>query len=235
MPAKNQNFRFTLASGYYIPSLFQHSNQGTAYPFAKGNTSLREERITSYELSYFSQLTDRLKLNTSVFYNDYRNLIDNTQAGPAQNLADACQKGGEIGLDFILTEHFSGFTNYAYQTIRRSDFGDLPVDPENKFNLGLKAKFAKWTANATLHYVSEYHEIYLTSNPVFGRVAAGPSKVRSYTTVNARVAYSPSDNLELALAGSNLLRDVHYESNNTGWHTGDLIDRKITASVSWRN
>ncbi len=233
-PVENQSLRFTVASGYYIPSLFQHTNEGTAYPFAKGNYSLKEEKILSYELSYYTQLADRVKLKTAVFYNDYRDLIDNTQTGPTQNVADAYQKGGELDFDFILAGQLTGFVNYAYQTIHRTDYGDLEVDPENKFNLGLKAKLAKWSANTTFHYVDEYYEIYLTSNPVFGCVESGPSKVESYTTVDARIAYSPTDNLELSVAAYNLFRDKHRESNEAGWHTGDLIDRRITASLGLR-
>jgi iron complex outermembrane receptor protein len=233
-PAESQCLRFTVASGYYIPSLFQHTNEGTAYPFAVGNYSLEEEKILSYELSYYTQLTDRTKLKTAVFYNDYRDLIDNTQTGPTQNVADAYQKGGELDFDFILTGQLTGFANYAYQTIHRTDYGDLAVDPEHKCNLGLRAKLAKWSANATFHYVDEYYEIYLTSNPVFGCVETGPSKVPSYTTVDARVAYDPADNLELSVAAYNLFRNKHRESNEAGWHTGDLIDRKITASLGLR-
>jgi outer membrane receptor protein involved in Fe transport len=233
-PVESQSLRFTVASGYYIPSLFQHTNEGTAYPFAKGNYSLKEEKIVSYELSYYTQPTDRIKLKTAIYYNDYRDLIDNTQSGPAQNVANAYQKGGELNLDFILTDQFTGFVNYAYQTIHRDDFGDLAVDPENKFNLGFRVKFAKWSANSVFHYVDEYYEVYLTSNPVFGRVGSGPSKVKSYTTVDVNIAFTPTENLELAVAAYNLFRDRHYESNTEGWHTGDLIDRRITTSVSCR-
>ena len=233
-PVEKQSLRFTVASGYYIPSLFQHTNEGTAYPFARGNLSLKEEKITSCELNYYSQPTDRIKLNAAIFYNDYQDLIDNTQAGPVQNVADAYQKGGEVSLDLILTNQLTGFINYGYQTIHRDDFGDLAVDPENKLNFGLRAKFAKWSANATFHYVDEYYEMYLTSNPVFGRVASGPSKVKSYNTVDARIAYNPKDNLELSIAAYNLFNDRHYESNSTGWHTGDKIGRKISAGLSYK-
>ncbi|MBU1486780.1 TonB-dependent receptor [bacterium] len=239
-PMENQVLRFTVGSGYYIPSLFQHTNEGTAYPFALGNSSLKEEKITSYELSYYHQLDKRAKLSASVFYNDYRDLIDNIQTAwgdptrEIQNVADAEQYGGEIEIDFTLSPHLAGFANYSYQHISRDDFGDLAVDPENKFNLGLRAKFAKWSANTTFHYVDEYNEIYLTSNPVFGQVASGPSKVKSYNTVDARIAYSPKDNLELSIAAYNLFNDRHYESNSTGWHTGDKIGRKISAGVSYK-
>jgi len=140
-PSQKQAIRFTIASGYYIPSLFQNTNEGEAYPFALGNSSLEEEKILSYELSYYHKFSKRLSLNTSVFYNDYRDLIDNTQSGPMENVADAHQYGGEVEFDFTVTDWLTGFANYAYQTIDRDDFGHLNVDPEHKVNCGLRAKY----------------------------------------------------------------------------------------------
>jgi iron complex outermembrane receptor protein len=231
---ENQSTRFTIANGYYIPSLFQHTNEGTVYPFALGNRSLKEEKITSYELTHYNRLTDRAKLNISLFYNDYRDLIDNTQAGPTRNVADAYQYGGELELDFALTNSVTGFANYSYQRIHRDDFGDLHVDPENKFNCGLRASNGNWSWNAVFRYVDEYYEMYLTSNPVFGRVGAGPVKVDSYAVVDARIAYRVNNNLELAIAAYNLLENKHYESNTAGWHTGDEIGRRITVSGNYK-
>jgi iron complex outermembrane receptor protein len=236
-PAEDQTIRFTIASGYFIPSLFQHTNEGTAYPYALGNSSLEEEKITSYELSYYNRLNSRLKLNMSLFYNEYRDLIDNTQSGPMENIADAHQYGGELELDFILADWLTGFANYAYQTIDRDDFGKLEVDPEHKVNCGLRAKYAKWSANVIFHYVDSYYEMYLTSNPVFGRTS-DPVKVDSYTTVDARIAYNINNDLEVALAASNLFNDRHYESNPpddpANYHTGDPVGRRITAGVSYK-
>jgi len=237
--SQDQSIRFTIASGYYIPSLFQHTNDGDAYPLTLGNSSLKEEKIISYELSYYSKLTKRLKFNASIFYNDYRDLIDNIQTGPMHNVADAHQYGGEVEFDFILTDWLTGFANYAYQTIDRDDFGKLEVDPEHKVNCGLRAKYYKWSANVIFHYVDSYYEMYLTSNPVFGRVQPAPLKVDAYATVDARVGYNLNDNLEIAVAASNLFKDRHYESNSPNsdpgnWHTGDPVGRRITGSLSFK-
>ncbi len=233
-PVDDQSIRFTIANGYYIPSLFQHTNQGTAYPFALGDSSVEEEKIISYELAYYNQLTKKLKLNAAIFYNDYQDLIDNTQSGPMKNVADGYQYGGELGLDFIVTDWLTGFANYAYQNIHRQDFDNMHVDPEHKVNCGLRSKFGKWSTNFIFHYVDSYHEIYLTSNPVFGLVSPGPSKVKAYTTVEARIAYAPTDNLELAIAAYNLFNDSHYESNTDDYHTADEIGRRITGSISYK-
>ncbi|OPL17389.1 MAG: hypothetical protein AVO38_01465 [delta proteobacterium ML8_D] len=238
-PSEDHSIRFTVASGYYIPSLFQHTNEGNAYPFALGSSSLKEEKIISYELSCYSKLNKRVKLNASIFYNDYGDLIDNTQSGPMHNVADASQYGGEIEFNFIINDWLTGFANYAYQTIDRDDFGRLEVDPEHKINGGLTAKYGKWSANIIFHYVSKYYEIYLTSNPVFGRVQPAPVKVDAYATVNTRIAYNFSDNLEIAVAASNLFKDRHYESNPpdsnpANWHAGDRVGRRVIASMNFK-
>ena len=238
-PSQSQSLRFTISSGYFIPSLFQHTNHGKAYPFAVGDSSLDEENIVTFELAYFNQITDRLKLNTTIFYNEYSDLIDNTQSGPMQNTADASQYGGELEFNFLLTNELTGFVNYSYQTIRRDGFIDLEMDPEHKVNCGLRFKSEKWSLSTAFHYVDSYYELYLTSNPVFGRVNPKPAKVDAYTTFEAKVGYNISDKIELSAAAYNMFNERHYESNPPNnepgnWHTGDRIGRRFIFGVSWR-
>ena len=238
-PSQRQSLRFTISSGYFIPSLFQHTNHGEAYPFAVGNSSLNEEKIITFELAYFNQITDRLKLNAATFYNEYSDLIDNTQSGPMENTADASQYGGELELDFLFTNELTGFVNYSYQKIRRDDFIGLEMDPEHKVNCGLRFKSEKWSLSTAFHYVDTYYELYLTSNPVFGRVGTKPARVDAYTTFEARVGYNISDNIELSVAAYNMFNDKHYESNPPNnepgnWHTGDKIGRRFIFGASWR-
>jgi len=238
-----QSLRITWANGYSLPSLFQHTNEGTAYPFALGNEDLVEEKIESYELAYFGNLWNRLTLRASMFYNEYRDLIDNTQLGPAENTADAQQIGGELSLDYQLTKWLDVFASYAWQETEHGDFKDYTVDPEHKINAGMRLHHGRLHGMLAAYHVSAYDEIYLTSNPVFGRVMnadtgeAQPAHVDSYMIVDARVAFRPVDNLEVFVAGSNIFNDEHYESNppngNAGnWHTGDRIGRLITLGVS---
>lgn len=238
-PSQNQFLRFTISSGYFIPSLFQHTNNGTAYPYSLGNSSLDEEEIITFELAYFNQITDRLKLNAAIFYNDYSNLIDNTLSGPMQNTADASQHGGELELDFLLTNKLTGFVNYSYQKIRRDDFIDLEMDPEHKVNCGLRFKSEKWSLSAAFHYVNTYYELYSTSNPAVGRAGQEPVKVDAYTTFEARIGYNLSDNIEISAAAYNMFNERHYESNSPNndpdnWHTGDRIGRRFIFGASWR-
>ncbi len=229
--AKNKGFRLILANGYYIPSLFEHTNDGTVYPFALGSRKLDEEKITSIELNHFNTITNKIKLNCSIFYNDYQDLIDDAQLGPQKNIAAAYQIGGELELEYMLLNWLTGKMNYSHQYINRDDFGNAAVDPRNKANLILNANLGRWSCNTTLHYVDKFEEIYLTSNPVFGRIGEETSNVNSYFTLNARIAYKVTDNVELSVSGYNINNDKHYESNTIGWHTGDLIGRKITGNL----
>ncbi|MEA2005499.1 MAG: TonB-dependent receptor [Acidobacteriota bacterium] len=230
-PAKNQRVRLTFSSGYYLPSLAQLYGWGKIFP-DKFNPSLNEERITSYELAYYGHLTRRIKLNTSVFYNNYRGLIHNDLYVTPKNKVNAHQRGLELGLDFLLTKNITGFANYTYQSFNRSDFRGFEVDPHHMLNLGFQVKFVKWSSNLTFHHVDKYYEIYDAANPALGLLET-PQKVDSYTTVDARISYRPTDNLDIALAASNLLQDIHYETNTIGWIGADRVCRQITARVSW--
>lgn len=229
-PTDSQRLRFTYSTGYYLPSLAQLYGWGNVFP-DKFNPALQEERITSYEIAYYGHLAKWIKLNTAIFYNDYRGLIHNDLYVTPLNNVNAYQRGLELGFDFVLTDWLSGFTNYTFQSIRRSDFVGFEIDPRHMFNLGIQAKFPKWSSNFTMHYVDMYYEIYDAANPALGLLEI-PQKVDPYTTVDARIAYRPTVNIEIALAVSNLLRDIHYETNPTGWIGADKVGRRITAGVS---
>ena len=229
-PSENQRLRLTLSSGYYLPSHAQLYGWGDIFPF-EFSPSLKEEKITSYELAYYGHLFKCIKLKAAIFYNDYNGLIHYDLSMTPTNDVDGYQRGLELGFDFLITDWLSGFANYSYQSIRRSDFSGFVIDPHNTLNLGIQAKSAKWSSNLTFHYVDTYYEIYDAANPALGLLNT-PQIVDPYTTVDVRIAYRPTDNFEVALAALNLLRNIHYETNPTGWIGADKVDRRISMSIS---
>jgi iron complex outermembrane receptor protein len=231
-PTEKQRLAATIATGYYLPSLVQLYGWGNILA-NKYNPSLNEEKITSYELAYYGQLAKQIKLKSAIFYNEYRGLIPNDFTVTPTNSVDAHQRGLELGIDFLLTGWLTGFANYTYQKIHRSDLGSLEVDPKNMVNFGFRAKSAKWSSNLTFRYVDKFYEIYDAANPALGRLSA-PQKVDPYITVDAGIAYKPRDNLEFALTVFNLFGDKHYETNPTGWIGGDKVDRRIMATVRYK-
>ena len=232
-PTDSGRLALTIASGYYLPSLAQLYGWGGILPFGF-DASLTEEKITSYELAYYGHPAKWIKLKSAIFYNDYRDLIPNDFTVAPKNGVDGHQRGLELGLDFVLAKWLTGFANYTYQTIHRSDTGSLEVDPKNMVNFGFRAYSGKWLSSLTFHYVDKFYEIYDAANPALGRLAA-PQKVDPYITVDARIAYKASDNLEFALTAFNLFKDEHYESNPAGgWINADEVGRRIMASVTYR-
>jgi iron complex outermembrane receptor protein len=231
----NDRLAATIANGYSLPSVVQLYGLGDVMPWYPFSPSLKEDKITSYELSYYGQLAKNIKLRSAVFYNDYKKLVPYDMSITPENSVDAHQYGLELSLDCLLTDWLTGFANYTYQTTHRSDLGSLEVDPKNMVNFGFNAKFGKWISNLTFHYVDRFYEQFDAANPpVLGRLVT-PQKVDSYITVDARLAYKTSDNLEFALSGLNLFNDVHYETNQTGGMiNGDKVRRRIMASVSYR-
>ncbi|MFQ6034730.1 MAG: TonB-dependent receptor plug domain-containing protein [Sedimentisphaerales bacterium] len=231
-PRKNDRIAATIASGYYLPSLAQLYGWGNILS-NKFNPSLNEEKITSYELAYYGQVTKRIKLKSSIFYNEYRGLIPNDFTITPRNAVNGHQHGLELGFDFLFTDWLTGFANYTYQRIHRSDLGSLEVDPKNMVNFGFHAKSGKWSSGLTFHYVDKFYEIYDAANPALGRLSS-PQKVDPYITLDARIAYKLKDNLEFALTAFNLFNDKHYESNPVGWIGADKVDRRIMASVTYK-
>ncbi len=228
-----QRLGATVSSGYYLPSIVQLYGLGDVLPFTF-SPALREEEIISYELSYYNQVSKRLRLRSALFYNDYRGLIPYDLSVVPDNSIEAHQRGLELGLDFTVAPWLTGFANYTYQTMHRSDLGDLAVNPENMANVGLRARSGKWSSTVTLHYVDRFYEIFDAANPpVLGRLAE-PQRVDSYITADARIAYRVNDHLKLALTASNLFNDEHFESNLTGGTiNADLVDRRIMAHASY--
>ncbi|MCJ7729809.1 MAG: TonB-dependent receptor [Sedimentisphaerales bacterium] len=225
----------TIANGYSLPSVVQLYGLGDVMPWYPFNPSLKEDKITSYELSYYGQLAKNIKLRSAVFYNDYEGLVPYDMSITPENSVDARQYGVELGLDCLLTEWLTGFANYTYQTIDRTDIGNLEVDPRNMVNFGFRAKSGKWSSSLTFHYVDAFYEIYDAANPpVLGRLAT-PQKVDHYITVDARLAYKAGDNLEFALSAINLFNNEHYETNQTGGTiNGDKVRRRVLAGVSYK-
>lgn len=235
-PVKNHIFRLTAASGYFIPS---HIELVTDEPCTaagvplrlQGNRDLDEEKIYSLEFAYYGFLTNKVKINANLFYNKIEDLLYFCGSLIPPNIItsvngpDAKQWGGELEVNFLFTDWLTGFANYAYVYSDRDDWGSLRTVPRHKFNCGLRAKFKNGiSANVIVHYVDKSYCVEALSSPL-----STPVKLGDYTTVDVRLAYSPSDNLEFAVAASNLFEDRHIED----W-LGAEIGRRITASVSYK-
>ncbi|HKY07947.1 MAG TPA: TonB-dependent receptor, partial [Candidatus Binatia bacterium] len=229
-PWENHTFRASISRAFRSPSALENFVNfniltGMAPPITiRGNRDLDPEEITSYELGYQVLLFRRLKARIDLFYNDLRNMSTGVSptASPLEfavlTQGDGYIFGGEIGLEFLVSDWLKAFANYSYQQ-RHADRSILGIGPRHKGNIGLSVNLPKRL------------EADVFMNAV-GRGTGAPARVDPYTTVNLRLGY-PFELLgakaRLSLAVSNLFNDKHKE-----FPGGDVVERRITGLLQFR-
>lgn len=140
------------------------------------------------------------------------------------NAGEVETQGGEIALNYYLTNNWLIDANYAYFDfdVKEKRLGDqlLPNAPANKFNLGLAWRGTKLDAKVTYRWIEGFDW------------AAGifVGKVPQYDLVNLSANYQITDRFGIGADISNLLDDEHYEAFG-----GDLMSRRALGfvSVNW--
>lgn len=137
------------------------------------------------------------------------------------NAGEVDTQGGEIAINYYLTNNWLIDANYSKFDfdVKEAALGDrlLPNAPENKYNIGLAWRGAKFDAKATYRWVEEFDW------------AAGVfvGTVPEYDVVNLAANYKLNDNLGFGLDISNAFDNEHYEAFG-----GDLLSRRALGFVS---
>lgn len=172
-----------------------------------GSGKQRSEDLLAYEVGFRSALSDDVSLEIASFYNHYNDLISveavtignksggNTYGAEALLRWQALVKGRiEASYSYIkmdLTLDADSLDSYE------SRVSDLEKsNPEHM--LGVRAQYdlgQEWLFDVMLRYVDSLSAL----------------DVSSYLELDARLAYSLSDQLELSLIGQNLLDNHHFE------------------------
>lgn len=206
-------------------------------PFAGGATPIdaevpyNAEKLDSFEVGVKSTLMDGLAtLNGSIFYYDY----EDYQAFKFVNFSTvvtnnpASIKGAEIELNVRPLPGLEFMTGISYvdAEVRNvpisNALGAAVVDRRPPFT-------SKWQANASIRYAfplaggeaSVQGDAQYRSTFFFSLTNFDATRVRSYTLLNARIAWTTSDNKwELAAFGKNLsdarYRTVGFEASDFG-------------------
>jgi len=140
------------------------------------------------------------------------------------NAGEVDTQGGEIAVNYYLTNNWLLDFNYAYFDfdVKSQAIGDrlLPNAPENKFNLGVGWRGDRFNAKATYRWVEEFDW------------AAGVfvGTIPEYEVVNIAGTFRISDMFSVGADISNALDNEHYEAFG-----GDLLNRRALGfvSVNW--
>ncbi|MFC1646333.1 TonB-dependent receptor plug domain-containing protein [Candidatus Omnitrophota bacterium] len=254
-PWEDHNFRFTWATSFRNPSFIENYytlSQASGMLLTNGvEDDMQPEKAETLELGYRGKLTEKLSLETNVFYTK---LIDSiaqltvTAVPPTptrvtyQNLEDFYQVGSEVELKYPFTDWLSGVVNYTfYDQWEEDPFMNTPFSEktfDHMFNAQLRAQFKNGlTANLSLHYRGSsiwtelapftYTDVQTASPTTIG------GKAKKYLIANLRLGYEfkmGDNDAEVALAIFNL-GDAKYD--NYPISTSD-VRRRITASFTYR-
>jgi len=201
------------------------------------NPSLKPEEIVSFEIGLKKQFKARFTFDFSLFFNDYKNLIQyvnigNSIYGPfqVQNVAKSQIKGLEFYIDYtskmnLFKEPFEYFFNFGYTYLdakdlssnRKDDF--LPYKPKHNFNFTTNFSYQGFNLNFNGRYLSKIDEVlfYKYEEP------------KSYFLLNAKLSKKISNKFSVFLAVNNILDESYQEleriqAPNRNFNSGINID-----------
>ena len=205
-----------------------------------GNSALQSEEMMAYEMGYRAQPTDRFFWDLSVFFNKYENLQLWVPTSPfpvppywdfmAENAMDGESYGFELSATREITPCWRVTGNYSYLQMQLHT--DVPggeaaegTSPNHQVYLRSSWDLAcHLEFDMTLRYVDSLQSAGL----------AGPLVVPSYTAMDLRLGWRPSECFEAAVVGQNLLDSHHFESFGADTPATE-VDRGVYATVTWRH
>jgi outer membrane receptor for ferrienterochelin and colicins len=159
-PWTNGVFKFLYGQAYRAPNAFERFTQGPGY---KTNPDVGPETIRSYELVYEQILNASLRFNTSLFFNDAKDLITFDE-DPSDglwryaNTDNVHSRGAEAELDWRGRNGVRGNVSYTYAETEDQATGDtLSNSPRHmgKFHYSVPLWTEKLMASLELLGVSE--------------------------------------------------------------------------------
>ena len=209
-----------------------------------GSPEVQSEELLAYEAGYRVRPSERLYLDATGFYNEYRNLMTTepltpfVEAGPParlvapqqfQNKASATTHGLELSASWQPTEQWQLKAAYSWLEMRiRRD--------ANSADNAIEAK----AGDAPRHQMQFHTHHALNAQTNLGvslyYVDKLPNQnIPAYTRLDARLGWRPQRDLELSLGARNLLDHRHPEfvSAIVGPGTSEM-PRTIYGAATWR-
>lgn len=208
-----------------------------------GSDDYDSENVVAYELGYRAQLGPRFSTSISAFYNEYDDLRSVSLSPPDifglqfplffENNLKGQTHGVEISASYQALDWWRLHLGYSlleediHVKSGEFDFNDAlneTADPQQQVSLRSSMNLSR-NVELDAHW-RWVDELRINNN---GTAAEVPS----YTELNVRLGWRPTNNLELSLTGQNLLHDEHPEYGIPGAQRIE-IERSIYGKVQWR-
>jgi iron complex outermembrane receptor protein len=211
-----------------------------------GNPKFKNEILRAVEVGYRTQITPRIALSSTVFFNDYSDLASVESVTPFLassssppylvipnsffNLAHGETHGLELFANWKVSNRWSLNPGYSFLTMhihRDPSSDDLTTaistqgsSPNHQAQLRSHVDLPNhWGWNASAYFV--------------GRLPA--QAVPSYTRLDSNFTWQPAERFSIALAGENLLKDHHMEYMGPDLTVmPSLVKRSVYAKFIWQ-
>jgi len=203
-----------------------------------GSEYFGSEDLLAAELGYRVQPLENLSFDIALFHNEYDSLATFEMNSLTTIIVDNNKKGKSHGLEVAVNWHPTEWwrlqANYSYlSTTEKINSGSTDVlsvgtvegtTPKHQFSIRSSMDLNRdLSLDFWVRYVDKLSATSFADPPV----------IPAYSSVNARLAWRPKDNVELSIVGLNLLNDHHLEFAGENIVTLTEVERSIFAQVRW--
>ena len=202
-----------------------------------GNRDYKSETLTAYELGHRFKVSQKMSLDTSLFYNEYKNLrtLENTGNGfpssntianiEISNLGFGETYGFNVEGRYTPTKDWTITANYSLIKF------NLDTDKDSKDTSLAAEEFSSPEQQVSiLSRVNLTNNLELDTNLSFTD-QLDAFDIDEHVRLDARIGWKPYENISLSLVGQNLLDSSHQEFNQFLYWTEAEIDRSIYAKL----
>lgn len=204
----------------------------------------RAEKLIAYEAGYRADITKKVSLDIATFYNEYDDQYLPMRANPFlsslrpprltvpfnyQNNLKGYTYGVEIAPNWQVTDKWQLSAGYSFLEMQftpkngdKTTFADEDVEgssPEHQLNI---RSYYDVTDNVTLDAA-----VYYTDELPY-------QNIKDKLRVDTRVAWKPKQDIELSIAGQNLLDDKSPEFTGSIFSPDQQVGRSVYGQVSWK-
>ena len=222
------------------------------------NRDLTAEKLWAYELGYRVQTSDAFSVDAALFYNVHDNLRANqtspSLASTVQGIPLAASQffnglsgetyGAELTVNWKLTDWWR--LTGSYTLLKANMHGDQNLPAASRVSQELGAE--KQSPQQQVHVQSSWNIPGNVEFDLIGRfvdrlagfnptgIPGVSDTVSDYFTLDARLAWHPRRNLELAIVGQNLLDNHHPEFGTNPFVRSPLVEarRGVFATVTFK-
>ncbi len=214
---------------------FTGPDGGMYLPQIVGNRAAESEVLWSFEAGYRVQPAANVSVDLAVYSNRYTGLFGILDANfvpgeplgalelPWQNLFKSRTRGAELAVVVAVTSGWRVQAGYTVFHHRQTG----PAGADTVF-FGKNDSKEHGFVRSSVDFNSR------TSLDVQVRAAGGIQAMPGYTTADVRLAYRPSEDVELALVGQNLLDGQHPEQPPGVLAIPAEVPRSIHGKMTWR-